>query len=95
MAATRLESAVRLHGVNYPRSRTFSRTRLAALMMAADDPHRALPIGRQAVADALPLRSTRIVTELRGLARAAERHTRIDGVAELRHAIATMASASA
>jgi hypothetical protein len=60
--------------------------------MAAGDPHEALPIGRQALVDAVPLRSQRIVGELRGLAKVAEQHTRIGDVADLRHDIAALAS---
>lgn len=90
LAAPRLEVAIRLHNAKYPRSRTFSRTRLAALMMAAGDPREALPIGRQALTDATSLRSKRIVSELHGLARAAERHARIHDVAELRNDIAAL-----
>jgi tetratricopeptide (TPR) repeat protein len=91
LVAPRLEAAIRLHDACYPRSRTFSRTRLASLMMAAGDPHQALPIGRQALIDAAPLRSRRIVNELHGLARAAERHAQIGDVADLRHDIAALA----
>jgi hypothetical protein len=90
LAAPRLEAAIRLHDDHYPRSRTFSRTRLAALMMAVDNPQEAATIGRQAVADAASLRSKRIVAELQDLARAAEHHTRIDDVAELHNTITTL-----
>lgn len=91
LAAPRLEAAIRLHNANYPRSRTFSRIRLASLIMATGDPHQALPIGRQAVVDAVPLRSKRIVNELHGLARAAELHAPIGDVADLRRDIAALA----
>lgn len=87
LAAPRLAAAIRLHNEDYPRSRTFSRTRLASLIMASGDPHEAVLIGRQAMADALPLRSSRIVNELHGLARVAERHTAIGDVADLRNDI--------
>jgi hypothetical protein len=95
LVAPRLEAAIRLHDASYPRSRTFSRTRLASLVMAAGDPHQALPIGRQALIDAAPLRSRRIVNELHGLARAAERHAQIGDVADLRHDIVAFALPSA
>jgi hypothetical protein len=91
LAAPRLETAIRLQSADYPRSRTFSRTRLAALMMSSGDPREAVSIGRQAVVDAAPLRSQRIVKELNGLARVSERHARIGDVAELRHDIALLA----
>jgi tetratricopeptide (TPR) repeat protein len=91
LAAPRLKSAIQLHDTNYPRSRTFSRARLAALMMAVGDPYEAVSIGRQAVADAARLRSKRIIAELSSLARSSERHARIGEVAELRHDITALA----
>ncbi|GAA4550810.1 tetratricopeptide repeat protein [Amycolatopsis samaneae] len=91
LAAPRLETAIRLQDSNYPRSRTFSRTRLAALMMAVGDPREAVSVGRQAVVDAVPLRSQRIVQELTGLAEVSEPHARIEDVAELRHDITSLA----
>ena len=87
LAAVRLENAIRLHDANYPRSRTFSRTRLAALTMSAGDPREAAAIGQQAVAEALTLRSKRIVTELRSLVRSAQPHAAIGEVSELRDEI--------
>ncbi|WP_329060584.1 XRE family transcriptional regulator [Amycolatopsis sp. NBC_01480] len=90
LAAPRLETAIRLQGSNYPRSRTFSRTRLAALMMSVGDPREAASIGQQAVADAAPLRSRRIMKELASLAMVAERYARIGDVAELRHDITSL-----
>ncbi|MFJ9782588.1 XRE family transcriptional regulator [Amycolatopsis sp. NPDC101161] len=93
LAAPRLEAAVRLQGSEYRRSRTFSRTRLAALMMSAGDPREGVTIGRQAVVDAASLRSKRIAEELNSLARASKRHVRIGDVAELRRDIASLAQA--
>lgn len=90
-AVPRLEAAIRLQGPNYPRSRTFSRTRLAALMMAVGEPREAVPIGRQAVMEAAPLRSKRLVRELHGLAQISEQYSRISDVAELRSDIAVLA----
>lgn len=89
-AAERLTAAIRLQAADYPRSRTFSRVRLASLMMATGHPREAVPVGRQAVIDAAALRSTRLVTELHGLARTAAAHGRIGDVAELRHDIAKL-----
>jgi hypothetical protein len=40
-AAERLASAIALHSDAYPRSRAFSRTRLATVTMVAKDPHEA------------------------------------------------------
>ena len=91
LAASRLGAAIRLQDANYPRSRTFSRIRLATLVMSAGDPREAVSIGRQAVLDAAPLRSQRLIKELHGLARVATRHERISDVADLRHDIAVLA----
>lgn len=90
LAAPRLERAIRLHADSYPRSRAFSRTRLASLAMAVGDPHEAVVHGRRAVADAASLRSARILSELRDLARNSERHVGIGEVAELRQEIAVL-----
>lgn len=92
IAAPRLQSAIRQHGADYVRSRTFSMTRLAALHMAVGDPHEAAEIGRQATTDATMIKSHRIVAELRGLARAAEPYAALPDVASLRHAIAATAA---
>jgi hypothetical protein len=59
--------------------------------MSAGDPREAVSIGRQAVLDAAPLRSQRLIKELHGLARVATRHERISDVADLRHDIAVLA----
>jgi len=87
LAAPRLGAAIRLQDANYPRSRTFSRIRLATLVMSAGDPREAVPIGRQAVLDATPLHSQRLIQELHGLARVATQHVQISDVADLRHDI--------
>ncbi|GAB3484802.1 XRE family transcriptional regulator [Amycolatopsis cihanbeyliensis] len=90
LAAPRLAAAVQLQDAHYPRSRAFSRIRLAALTMAVGDPREAATIGRQALVDAAPLRSQRLVNELHGFARLAEQRTDIDDVAELRRDIAAL-----
>lgn len=87
VAGVRLEKAIRLQGPRYPRSRTFTRTRLASLMMDLGDPHDAIPIGRQALNEAGALRSNRVISELQLLAQAAEQHTKIGDVQDLRHDI--------
>jgi len=84
LAAQRLESAVLLHSDAYPRSRAFSRTRLAALTMAAGDPRQAVLIGGQALDDAMGLHSRRMIGELVALQRACEPHMCIPEVADLR-----------
>lgn len=67
MAAPHLRTAIRLQNDQYPRSRAFSRTRLASLLLTVGDPHEAVPTARQALTDAQAVRSTRIARELRGL----------------------------
>lgn len=94
LAVPRLEAAIRLHEARYPRSRTFSRTRLASLLMVTGGAQDALPIARQAVADAGPLRSTRLIRELQNLAKVAEPYARSGDVQELRHDIAALSLAS-
>lgn len=91
LAMGRLNAAIRLQAADYPRSRTFSRVRLASLMMATGHPREAVPIGRQAVIDAAALRSKRLMTELHGLARITTPHVQLGDVAELRYDIATLA----
>lgn len=88
LAAPRIRQAIELQGENYPRSRTFSRTRLATLTMQLGDPRNAAGLGLQAVTDAARFHSQRIRDELMNLAAAATPHRRITEVAELRHAIA-------
>jgi tetratricopeptide (TPR) repeat protein len=86
-AAARLESAIQLHRQNYPRSRAFSRARLATLMMDIGDPQEAASIGRQAVDEAAPLRSDRITKELHNLAEASRPYSRMSDVSDLRNDI--------
>ncbi len=91
LATGRLNAAIRLQAADYPRSRTFSRIRLASLMMTSGYPGEAVPIGRQAVNDTASLRSKRLMTELHGLARTAAVHARLGDVTELRQDIAALA----
>jgi transcriptional regulator with XRE-family HTH domain len=88
-AAERLAMAVRLHSAAYPRSRAFSRTRLATLHMAIGDPREAVDIGRQAVADAAMVNSRRMDEELAALTRASEPRRSIPEVAEFLHLVAS------
>ncbi|SDQ14230.1 helix-turn-helix transcriptional regulator [Actinopolyspora saharensis] len=90
LASGRLTTAVKLQAADYPRSRTFSRIRLASLMMTTGYPREAVPIGRQALIDTATLQSKRLLTELRGLAQSASHHVQLSDVAELRHDIATL-----
>ncbi|MFC3960719.1 hypothetical protein [Nocardia jiangsuensis] len=89
-AAPRIEQAILLQDENYPRSRTFSRTRLATLTMRIGEPRVAAGLGLEALDDAAQLRSQRVRDESRDLAAATTRHRRIAEVTELRHAIAAL-----
>jgi hypothetical protein len=71
-AAGRLAAAVELAGDAYPRSRTFSRIRLASLLMKLRNPDEASAIGRIAVREAEQFRSKRIRSELSALAAASQ-----------------------
>jgi tetratricopeptide (TPR) repeat protein len=95
IAMPRLAYAVQSQRKTYPRSRAFSRTRLASLIMSVGDPREAVVIGREAYAEARPLQSTRIVKELRHLAKVSGRYARIGEVADLAHDITTMAPKAA
>jgi transcriptional regulator with XRE-family HTH domain len=90
LAAPRIHQAIQLQGDNYPRSRTFSRTRLATLTMQLGDPRTAAALGMQAVTDATHFHSQRIRDELMSLAAATTPHRRITEVAELRHTITAL-----
>ncbi|MFE5565072.1 multiprotein-bridging factor 1 family protein [Amycolatopsis japonica] len=91
-AAERLASAIRLHSDAYPRSRAFSRARLATLQMSIGDPREALVIGRQAVDDAGALHSQRMDGEVAKLLLACERHRAIPEVAEFSELVASGAA---
>ncbi|SDP94012.1 XRE family transcriptional regulator [Lentzea jiangxiensis] len=81
-AVGRLEAAVRLHSDGYPRSRTFSMTRLAALLLDAGELSTAIPSGRQALADAAEFHSKRMSDELETLYNAAKRRRSTPEVAD-------------
>lgn len=93
-AAERLAAAVRLHSDDYPRSRAFSRIRLAALMMSAGEPRTAVPVGHQALVEAEALHSRRMMDELRALDRAAGQHKSVPEVTELRRSLRVVLSAN-
>lgn len=86
-AAQRLRTAVEGHTSAYPRSRVFSRTRLASLTMAAGDPAEATMIGHQALDEVTKLHSGRAVDDVRQLAEVAAAHRMISEVTELRDRI--------
>ncbi|MBF6332498.1 XRE family transcriptional regulator [Nocardia transvalensis] len=95
LAAPRIRDAVALQGEEYPRSRTFSLTRLATLTMQLGDPKEAAALGLRAVEQARHLDSLRIRTELQKLAGAASRHRRVSDVVELREAITQQSTSGA
>ena len=61
--ATRLAGAVQLQDSAYPRSRAFSGSRLAGLLMINGDPREAASVGHQAVDDAAGISSDRLRAE--------------------------------
>ena len=85
--APRLERAIQLHDEHHPRSRAFSRTRLASIVMKIGDPSEAASIGSVALAEASTLRFTRLRKELENLATLGERHAGVPAVADLQHQI--------
>jgi hypothetical protein len=84
-AAERLSRAINMHTDAYPRSRAFSRARLATLTMTTGDPREAVTLGQQALQDAADLHSRRVNDELRTISAAAGRHAAIPEVADLTH----------
>ncbi len=90
LVAPRLRAAIQLHADSYPRSRTFSRTRLAAVTMKIGDPREAVMIGYQALTDAKTFRSKRVIAELHSLGQIAERHSHNPDVLDLRREIANL-----
>jgi len=81
--APRLEKAIRLHDEQHPRSRTFSRTRLASLIMKVGDPREGAAIGHVALQEATALRSSRLRSEIKHLASISVAHHTISEVAGL------------
>lgn len=87
LATGRLKAAINLHDKDHPRSRAFSRIRLATLIMQVGDPREAAAVGQHALDEATGVRSTRLNLELGHLGTLAMPHRRIPEVAELRHEI--------
>lgn len=90
LVAPRLRAAIQLHADSYPRSRTFSRIRLATLMMKIGDPREAAMIGYQALADAKSFRSKRVLAELHSLGQVADQHSRNSDVLNFRREIVNL-----
>ncbi|MBF5001089.1 XRE family transcriptional regulator [Nocardia sp. BSTN01] len=89
LAAPRIRKAIELQGPDYPRSRTFSLTRLATLTMTIGEPREAAALGMRAATEAAQFDSQRIRDELTTLADAAAPYRRITEVAELTNVIAS------
>lgn len=89
LAAPRLRQAIQLQDDAYPRSRIFSRTRLATLTIRVGDPRQAVAIGMQAADEAASLHSRRIKDELENLAAP---YRRIPEVAELCRTVESLTS---
>ncbi|MEV6773354.1 hypothetical protein AB0N05_32450 [Nocardia sp. NPDC051030] len=83
LAAPRIGQAIRRQGQSYPRSRTFSLTRLATLTMRIGNPREAAELGLRAAGNAKRLHSQRIRDELQGLTRASIKHLDIPEVNRL------------
>ncbi|WP_327096104.1 XRE family transcriptional regulator [Nocardia vinacea] len=95
LAAPRIQRAVELQAAEYPRSQTFSLTRLATLTMQLGDPKEAVALGLRAATQAGQLDSHRIHNELQRLAAASSRHRRMRDVVELREVITRRSAAKA
>lgn len=93
-ARHRLATAVDGHGEERTRLRAMTQTKLASLIMVTGDPREAAVLGGQALDAAGTLRSRRAADDLRELRRFAEPHARLTEVAELRHRIGTVISAT-
>ncbi|WP_344056361.1 XRE family transcriptional regulator [Prauserella halophila] len=89
-AAGRLAKAVELQAAAYPRSRAFSQARLASLLIETGHPRQAVEVGHEAVLAAAAVRSTRLTTELHGLAQAASAYAQVGDVVDLRREIARL-----
>ena len=84
----RLSRAIELHDGDHPRSRAFSRIRLASVAMIIGDPREAAATGHIAVAESSALKSARVRTELERLANLSRHHGRISDVEALYNSIA-------
>jgi hypothetical protein len=94
-AVTRFQYSVVNHQPEYTRSRAISRTKLASLIMAQDDPHEAASIGQLALDDAGTVRSRRAADDLRNLHRLATAHAGMPEVEALRIRINATVGAAA
>ena len=89
-AERRLSRAVAGHTPQYARSRAISRTKLASLLMATDDPDHAAEVGHVALGEVGSLHSRRAADDVRALGRLASRRPRNPQAAALREHIAAV-----
>lgn len=94
IAAPRLETAIQLQSDHYPRSRAFSRIRLASLIMNTGNPREAVAIGYQAIEETAPMRSHRLFAELGALGNATHRYSGINEAGRLRRDIEAITHAA-
>lgn len=92
-AAQRFSMAVHGHSDAFKRSRAISRTKLAALLMAAGDPRQAAQVGHDALDEVGRLTSRRAADDLRQLGAFAAKHPKIQDAVALRERIAATVSA--
>lgn len=92
-AGQRLVAAVDGHTDAYARSRVFSTTKLAILIMITGDRCEATAIGQRAIADAGQLRSRRVADILRELRSATDPHATRPEIADLREGISQLVDA--
>ena len=93
-AAARLSAAISSHENGAVRSRALCQVRLASLTMVTGDPIEAATTGAKALDSAGTIRSRRMADELRTLDRAAQTHAAIPEVADLRHRMGSVMSAT-
>lgn len=89
LSASRLRTAIDLQGSDYPRSRAFSRVRLASLLMSTGNLDEAIPLGHQAALESASMRSQRLLRELAALGSLTEHNVHTPEAADLRHDIDT------
>jgi transcriptional regulator with XRE-family HTH domain len=94
LVATRMRRAINLHDDDHPRSRAFSRTRLASLTMKIGSPREAAEIGWQSLEDASTVRSSRLRIELERFAAISAPHRKIPEVNDLIREISVPSQAS-
>jgi hypothetical protein len=83
LVAPRLSAAINGQRSQYPRSKVFSRLRLANLLVTLDEPEQGAAVGVDALQDAGRLQSHRVAAELGQLQRASRPYATVPAIAEL------------